>query len=81
MLNDPYLAPIHNPDVYSIAPIHFHDVLVGWSATLVHVSDVGAITPGGDSPNATEFVQEGFRIPGIKLVERGQLRKARGARR
>lgn len=75
LLNDPYLAAIHNPDVYIIAPIHFQDVLVGWSATFVHVSDVGAITPGGDSPDATEIFQEGFRIPGIKLVERGKLRR------
>jgi N-methylhydantoinase B len=75
LLNDPYLAAIHNPDVYIISPIHYHDVLVAWSATFVHVSDVGAITPGGDSPDATEIFQEGFRIPGIKLVERGTLRK------
>ena len=75
LLNDPYLAAIHNPDVYIISPIHFRDVLVGWSATFVHVSDVGAITPGGDSPDATEIFQEGFRIPGIKLVERGKLRR------
>lgn len=75
LLNDPYLAAIHNPDVYIIAPVHFQSVLVGWSATFVHVSDVGAMTPGGDSPDATEIFQEGFRIPGIKLVERGVLRK------
>jgi len=75
LLNDPYLAAIHNPDVYIISPIHYQNVLVGWSATFVHVSDVGAITPGGDSPDATEIFQEGFRIPGIKLVERGKLRK------
>jgi N-methylhydantoinase B len=75
LLNDPYLAAIHNPDVYIISPIHYQDALVGWSATFVHVSDVGAITPGGDSPEATEIFQEGIRIPGIKLVERGKLRK------
>jgi N-methylhydantoinase B len=75
LLNDPYLAAIHNPDVYIISPIHYENTLVGWSATFVHVSDVGAITPGGDSPDATEIFQEGFRIPGIKLVERGKLRK------
>lgn len=75
LLNDPYLAAIHNPDVYIISPIHYQDALVGWSATFVHVSDVGAITPGGDSPDATEIFQEGFRIPGIKLVERGKLRR------
>jgi N-methylhydantoinase B len=75
LLNDPYLAAIHNPDVYIISPIHYQNALVAWSATFVHVSDVGAITPGGDSPEATEIFQEGFRIPGIKLVERGKLRK------
>ena len=75
LLNDPYLAAIHNPDVYIISPIHYENTLVGWSATFVHVSDVGAITPGGDSPEATEIFQEGFRIPGVKLVERGNLRK------
>lgn len=75
LLNDPYLAAIHNPDVYVISPIHYANALVGWSATFVHVSDVGAMTPGGDSPEATEIFQEGFRIPGVKLVERGHLRK------
>ena len=73
LLNDPYLAAIHNSDVYVIAPIHFKNELVGWSATFVHVSDVGAMTPGGDSPDATEVFQEGIRFPGIKLVERGRL--------
>ncbi len=75
LLNDPYLAAIHNPDVYVISPIHYQNELVGWSATFVHVSDVGAMTPGGDSPEATEIFQEGIRIPGIKLVERGRLRR------
>ena len=75
LLNDPYLAAIHNSDVYVIAPIHYQNELVAWSATFVHVSDVGAMTPGGDSPDATEIFQEGIRIPGIKLVERGRLKK------
>lgn len=74
LLNDPYLGAIHNSDMYVISPIHYQNELVGWSATFVHVSDVGAITPGGDSPEATEIFQEGIRIPGIKLVERGKLR-------
>jgi N-methylhydantoinase B len=60
LLNDPYLAAIHNPDVYIVAPIHYQNALVGWSATFVHVSDVGAITPGGDSPDATSRRDLGF---------------------
>lgn len=75
LLNDPYVAAIHQSDVYMISPIHFRGRLVGWSATFVHVMDIGAMSPGGNSPGATEICQEGIRIPGIKLVDRGELRK------
>ena len=75
LLNDPYLAAIHQSDVYMISPIHLRDRLVGWSATFVHVMDIGAMSPGGNSPGATEICHEGIRIPGIKLVDRGALRK------
>ncbi len=75
LLNDPYLAAIHQSDIYAISPIHYKDRLVSWSATFVHVNDVGAMSPGGDSPEAKDVFQEGLRIPGIKLVERGVLRR------
>ena len=75
LLNDQYLAAIHQSDVYMISPIHLGDRLVGWSATFVHVMDIGAMSPGGNSPGATEICHEGIRIPGIKLVDRGELRK------
>jgi N-methylhydantoinase B len=75
LLNDPYVAAIHQPDVYIISPIHFQDRLVAWSATFVHVADIGALSPGGNSPDATEIYHEGVRIAGIKLVERGQVRQ------
>jgi N-methylhydantoinase B len=75
LLNDPYVAAIHQSDVYLISPIHLQGKLMGWSATFVHVMDIGAMSPGGNSPGATEVYHEGIRIPGIKLVERGELRK------
>lgn len=75
LLNDPYLAAIHQSDIYMISPIHYNDILMGWSATFVHVADIGAMSPGGNSPGATEICHEGIRIPGIKLVEKGKLRK------
>jgi N-methylhydantoinase B len=75
LLNDPYSAAIHQSDVYMISPIHFKGKLMGWSATFVHVMDIGAMSPGGNSPGATEICHEGIRIPGIKLVDRGELRQ------
>jgi N-methylhydantoinase B len=75
LLNDPYVAAIHQSDVYIVSPIHYQDHLVGWSATFVHVMDIGAMSPGGNSPGATEICHEGVRIAGIKLIDRGTLRK------
>jgi N-methylhydantoinase B len=37
--------------------------------------DIGAMSPGGNSPAATEIFHEGVRIPGVKLVDRGTLRR------
>ncbi|TMA65007.1 MAG: hydantoinase B/oxoprolinase family protein [Deltaproteobacteria bacterium] len=75
LLNDPYVAAIHQSDVYMISPIHFNAKLMGWSATFVHVMDIGAMSPGGNSPGATEISHEGVRIPGIKLIERERMRR------
>ena len=75
LINDPYLAAIHQSDIYMVSPIHYQEQLLSWSATFVHVMDIGAMSPGGNSPGATEICQEGLRIPGLKLVERGQLRQ------
>jgi len=75
LLNDPYLAAIHQSDVYMVSPIHFKGQLAAWSATFVHVMDIGAMSPGGNSPGATEICHEGVRIPGIKLVDQGKLRR------
>lgn len=75
LINDPYLAAIHQSDIYMVSPIHYREQLLGWSATFVHVMDIGAMSPGGNSPGATEICHEGLRIPGLKLVERGKLRQ------
>ena len=75
LLNDPYVSAVHQSDVYIVSPIHVEGRLIGWSASFVHVMDIGALSPGGDSPEAREICHEGVRVPGIKLVDRGELRK------
>lgn len=73
--NDSYTAALHPPDVYMISPIHFEGELTGFVANFVHVTDIGAIDPGGFSPNARDNYQEGFQSKGIKIVERGKMRR------
>jgi N-methylhydantoinase B len=75
LLNDPYVAAVHQSDLFMISPIHYRGRLVAWSATFVHVMDIGALSPGGNSPGATEIFHEGIRIAGIKLIEGGTFKK------
>ena len=49
--------------------------LTGFVANFVHVTDIGAIDPGGFSPNARDNYQEGFQSKGLKLVEGGRMRR------
>jgi N-methylhydantoinase B len=73
MLNDPYTAALHTSDVYIISPIHFAGELIAWSACFVHVSDIGAMNPGGFCPDAREIFTEGFSSPGLRLIDRGEV--------
>lgn len=73
LLNDPYTAALHTSDIYLVAPIHFEGELVAWSACFVHVYDIGAMNPGGFSPQSADIFTEGFSSPGIKIVDRGEM--------
>lgn len=73
LLNDPYTAALHTSDVYLIAPIHHGGELVAWSACFVHVNDIGAINPGGFSPQARDIFSEGFSSPGLRIVSKGRV--------
>jgi len=75
MLNDPYTAALHPPDVYIITPIFYEGELQAFSASFVHVADIGAVDAGGFSPNSTSVFHEGFQTPGVKLVEGGEMRE------
>lgn len=75
LLNDPYTAALHTSDIYLVAPIHHDGRLVAWSACFVHVTDIGAMNPGGFAPQAVDIFTEGFSSPGIRLVHKGEMRQ------
>ena len=74
-VNDPYTVAMHAPDVFAVSPIHFDGELVSWVVNYVHVTDIGGIDFGGFCPNAKECFHEGFSTKGLKLIERGKIRK------
>ena len=70
--NDPYAAAgQHLPDFYIVQPIFIATRLVGWATTIAHHADVGGIVPGSNALGATEIIQEGIRVPFLKLEEAG----------
>ena len=48
-----------------------------WVASRGHHADIGGISPGSMSPNATTIEQEGVYIDNFKLVDRGRFREKR----
>lgn len=79
VLNDPYCGGTHLPDITLVAPVFSDEELsdgetrpVFFVANRAHHADVGGMTPGS-MPIATSVIQEGIRIPPVKLIRGGEL--------
>jgi N-methylhydantoinase B len=73
ILNDPYLGGTHLMDVKFTKPFFWQGELFAWLANTGHWPDTGGMVPGGFSARATEVVQEGLRLPPVKLFKEGRL--------
>lgn len=74
LLNDSQLGSGHFPDCFLVTPIHDHDELIGYSATIAHQVDVGGAAPGSQMVHGvTEAFQEGIRILPTKIMANGQF--------
>jgi 5-oxoprolinase (ATP-hydrolysing) len=88
-INAPYNGGTHLPDITVCTPVfdtssfdgrsrageHAEARILFWVASRGHHADVGGISPGSMSPNATTIEQEGVYIDNFKLVERGRFRE------
>jgi 5-oxoprolinase (ATP-hydrolysing) len=75
--NAPYNGGTHLPDITVCTPVFDRsepDILF-WVASRGHHADVGGISPGSMSPDATSIEQEGVYIDNFKLVDRGRFRE------
>ena len=73
--NDVFTLGNQNNDVAVFKPVFFDGELVAWTAVKGHQADIGGAVAGGYNPNAVEVWQEALRIPAVKMVEKGKLRK------
>ena len=74
-INAPYNGGTHLPDITVCTPVFDGGKILFWVASRGHHADVGGISPGSMSPNATTIEQEGVYIDNFKLVDRGRFRE------
>ena len=74
-INAPYNGGTHLPDITVCTPVFDGRKILFWVASRGHHADVGGISPGSMSPNATTIEQEGVYIDNFKLVDRGRFRE------
>ncbi len=76
-VNAPYNGGTHLPDITVCTPVfddRKRDILF-WVASRGHHADVGGVSPGSMSPNATTIEEEGVYMDNFKLVDRGRFRE------
>jgi N-methylhydantoinase B len=66
--NDPWLLAGHKWDVTLMSPVFMNHRLVAWSATALHVADIGG---RGFTTASQDTFEEGLTIPALKLMRAG----------
>ncbi len=76
-INAPYNGGTHLPDITVCTPVFdkAKRAILFWVASRGHHADVGGISPGSMSPNATTIEEEGVYLDNFKLVDRGRFRE------
>ena len=74
-INAPYNGGTHLPDITVCTPVFDKTKrkILFWVASRGHHADVGGISPGSMSPNATTIEEEGVLFDNFKLVDRGRF--------
>ncbi len=77
-INAPYDGGTHLPDITVCTPVFDEpgNELLFWVAARGHHADVGGITPGSMSPDATTIDEEGVYVDVLQVVEDGRFREA-----
>ncbi len=71
--NDPEWGNNHLPDCMMAKPVFVDDEVIGFAVVRGHWTDIGGMGPGSYTAVTTDPIQEGLRIPPIKLYRRGEI--------
>ncbi|MFI6326370.1 hydantoinase B/oxoprolinase family protein [Nonomuraea sp. NPDC050556] len=65
--NDAYRGGVHTNDLLVYRPVFIDDAPAYFTATMIHVSDLGGLSAGGMAPLATDIFLEGLQLPPVRL--------------
>jgi N-methylhydantoinase B len=76
LMNDPYAGGgNHLPDWVIATPVFVDGDVVAFACDRAHQSDIGGGAPGTYNGDATEIFHEGLRLPPVRVIERGAVRR------
>ncbi|MFI6176886.1 hydantoinase B/oxoprolinase family protein [Nonomuraea sp. NPDC051191] len=75
-LNDAYRGGVHTNDLLVYRPVFAGGAPAYFTATMIHVSDLGGLSAGGMAPLATDIFLEGLQLPPVRLATRDGLEPA-----
>lgn len=73
--NDAYAGNVatHSPDIHIWKPVFYQGEIACFVVGHIHNTDVGGAVPASLSRSLSEIVQEGIRIPPLKIISAGVL--------
>jgi N-methylhydantoinase B len=71
-MNDPFRGGIHSNDILVFRPVFVSSTPWYFTATLVHVADLGGASSGGLPANVTDYFGEGLLLPPVPLCLSGE---------
>lgn len=75
LANDALYGGIHNPDMVCLVPVFYEDKLIAWAGAANHLTETGAIEPGGMPVSAVSRFEEGLGLPPVKIGENHRIRE------
>ncbi|MEU7891858.1 hydantoinase B/oxoprolinase family protein [Nonomuraea sp. NPDC049152] len=76
VMNDAYRGGVHTNDLLVYRPVFVSGVPAYFTATMIHVSDLGGLSAGGMAPLATDIFLEGLQLPPVRLATTAGLEPA-----
>jgi N-methylhydantoinase B len=71
LTNDPHRGGVHSNDIAVLRPVFVGGKVAFFTATLVHVADLGGVSAGGLPGQATEIYHEGLLLPPLPIYRAG----------